>query len=137
MVSIAVKDDGQGLPNVNGLRSFQLFNQKDNKIVYDDRFSKLSLGLGLCIVGNIINKLDGEFIVRSKEDGHPMTSFEFRLPYTGSQTDLFDHTIRRARTNGNTMTKENSNKEDVSVRSSISRVSLKIKGFDKMLSDNA
>lgn len=124
MVSIAVKDDGKGLPNVNDLRSFQHFNQQDNKIVYDDRFSRLSLGLGLCIVCNIIKKLNGEFIVHSKEDGHPMTSFEFRLPYTGSQTDLLNHTIRRARTNGNTIIKENLNKENVSVRSSISRVSL-------------
>ena len=137
MVSIAVKDDGQGLPNVNGLRSFQLFNQKNNKIVYDDRFSKLSSELGLCIVSNIIKKLDGEFIVHSKEDGHPMTSFEFRLPYIGSLTEQFKNKIRRGGTNGNVMTMENSNKEDVSVRSSISRVSLQIKGFDKMLSEIA
>lgn len=37
--------------------------------------------MGLCVVSNLVKKFGGDFIIRSKQDGHEMTCFEIRLPF--------------------------------------------------------
>ena len=97
MISIAVKDDGQGLSNVNSLPPFQLLSKMEYKTKNFDRNKNLGSGMGLCIVSNVIKKLGGEFIVQSKQDEKEMTSFEIRIPYYGDlqETNALDSDLKK------------------------------------------
>jgi signal transduction histidine kinase len=88
MIRIAVNDDGEGISNVHGLSAFKMFSQLNNSFIYTDSKMQYGTGMGLYVVSNIINMLDGDFKIQSKQDGHEMTSFEFCLPYKDPGKDI-------------------------------------------------